>query len=118
MDTEASLAAVALVRLAIRHRDIAGGSVMDAIEPYLVKYAQVQGTREDGSVDALPAIARLLAHLSQLAGASFEAYLTEKSGGVKPTREQLYDRLGQYELAELARKGSGGEPGGGTEERG
>jgi hypothetical protein len=119
MDTEANLAAVALVRLAVEHRDHAGGSVMNAIHPYLMKYwSAAEHQREDGSVDIGPAITRLLAHLSQLAGASFEAYLTMKSGGVKPTKEQLFDRLGQYELGLLAEGVDEGGDGGGAEERG
>lgn len=102
LDTEANLAAIALTRLAVEHRDHAGGSVMEAIAPYLEKYSEHGDRREDGSVDIGPAIIALLANLSQLAGASFEAYLTERSGGVKPTKEQLFDRLGQFELGLLA----------------
>jgi hypothetical protein len=119
LDTEANLAAVALVRLAVEHRDHPGGSVMDAIRPYLEKYwSAAEHQREDGSVDIAPAITRLLANLSQLAGATFEAYLTEKSGGIKPTKEQVFDRLGRFEVSMLAAGVDEGGPGGGTEERG
>lgn len=113
MDAEADLAALALTRLAIEHRDHPGGNVMETIKPYLQRYWEAaENRREDGSVDIAPAIVKLLACLSQWAGAAIEALVTEKSGGVRPTKEQLFDRLRQFQLGLLT---EGGGDHGGTE---
>jgi hypothetical protein len=105
MGDEADLAAMALVRLAVEHRQVAGGSVREAITPYLEKCWQEAGAPEDG-FNAAPALSMLLAHLSQFAAAAFQSYVQCKSGEQLPPEpqltEQLLDRLAGFELRILA----------------
>jgi hypothetical protein len=110
MELEANLASLALVRLAVEHRDHSGGSVMEAIAPYLEKVIAEESGENHLPVDAVPALTRLLASLSQFAGAAFEAYITERSHGV-PSKEALLAGLDQFEQGFLhdAEEAGGGE---------